>query len=196
MRRKTDAYRSAEAVRWASLIERPNCIPMSKHRGAKAAGLRYERAFAKQFPQSLHGQWFEYEDKHGLAYCQPDLIVSLLPICLIVFEVKYTLTDEAFHQLNHLYLPVVQAAMEAPVFGVAVCKNLVPIRTRFTTTSSFEDAVNQSKAGSAVVLHWVGQSMSHTHPLTRKPKPPFQMQFPQRIPKLGEDLHYQLGEDL
>lgn len=165
----------------ASLIERPECIPLPSHpRGARAAGLRYERLFAKQFPQALHGPWFSYEDKSGFGYCQPDLILSLLPKCLVVFEVKYTLTDDAFFQLRDLYLPVVKKAMAATCVGVVVAKNLIPNLS--VVTPRLEDAVSAAiKRGDEgiPVLHWVGQQI-RTHPLLDKGYPPFQLKYPAR----------------
>lgn len=175
--------RRVVGVKWASIVERPDSIPLPKPsqiRGAKAAGLRYERLFARQFPQSLHGQWFEYEDRSGHGYCQPDLIVSFLPRCLMVFEVKYTLNAEAFLQLNDLYLPVVKVAMNAPVFGCVVARNLVP--SSGMVVSDLGDAVSWAiKNGDVPVLHWVGQNVCATHPLKIKfPPPDWQMAFPRR----------------
>lgn len=171
-----------EGVKWAALIERPSCIPLPRsQKGAKAAGLRYERLFAKQFPQALHGQWFEYEDKFGHGYCQPDLIVSLLPKCLVVFEVKYTLTLEAFLQLNHLYLPVVQAAMNAPVIGIVVARNLTETDVEVAATLDYAIAVALTSPGHIPVLHWVGQSVAcQTHILHCKPTDPVQFASPAR----------------
>lgn len=184
MRGKRDNHFVSQ-VRWASLCERPSCIPVQKPsqvRGAKAAGLRYERLFAKQFPQSLHGQWFEYEDRDGHGYCQPDLIVSLLPKCIIVFEVKYTLTPEAYLQLTQLYLPVVQAAMSAPVIGCIVVRNLASsIASGFFVTADLDAAIEKAMF-EIPVLHWIGQSVvRHPHHLKFKPQDSaFQSRFPAR----------------
>lgn len=182
MRGKRD-NRFVSGVRWASLCERPSCIPAPvSQKGAKAAGLRYERLFAKQFPQALHGQWFEYEDRYGRGYCQTDLIESLLPECIIVFEVKYTLTREAFLQLQELYLPIVQAAMNAPVIGIVVARNLIETDIEIAATLDYAVAVALTSPGYIPILHWVGQFVRQTHPLKIKEQvQPFQMRFPARV---------------
>lgn len=171
--------RLVSGVKWASLCDRPSCIPAPRsQKGAKGAGLRYERLFAKQFPTALHGQWFEYMDREGRGFCQPDLIASFLPTCLVVFEVKYTLCDEAFLQLNNLYLPVVRAAMAAPVVGIVVARNLT--RTSAAVVASVEDAMRQDDIP---VLHWVGQNVCkyRTHPLKCKPMVEHQFAYPARM---------------
>src|SRR5215469_252521 len=179
-------------IRWASLCDRPDCIPLARPKGAKAAGLRYERLFAKQFPEALHGQWFEYEDANGHGYCQPDVILSLLPRCLVVFESKYTLTAEAFAQLEGLYLPVVRAAFKAPAVGVVVTRNLVPVGERVKGVwerikgvgegvSTLEEAIRQAQSGFGIpVLHWVGQNF-RSNPLHNKPSLPFQIKYPTNL---------------
>src|SRR6516162_4935511 len=119
--------RVIEGLKWAHPLEsKPDIIPTSRPRGAKAAGLRFERAFAKQLPSALHGQWFEFEDLHGHGSCQTDIIYSLLPLYLVVIEIKYTLVPGAHSKLLNLYLPVVSLALSRPSVGVVAVKNLDP----------------------------------------------------------------------
>lgn len=117
--------RIARGVYQASRCQRPACIPVGRPRGAKAAGLRYERALAAALPQAEHGAWFEYRDANGPGYCQPDLLLHL-PSITVVLEIKYTWTDKAYDQIEKLYLPVLQIALGKPVIGMQICKKLVP----------------------------------------------------------------------
>src|SRR5215475_908738 len=115
----------AANILWARPIKRPSFIPQSHPRGAKAAGLRYERRFAK-FLEPLgcvHSQWFEFEDQSGIRYCQTDIIYPVSRRLFAVLEVKYTLTDRAYDQLLDLYGPVVEAAYATPVGLITVYKN-------------------------------------------------------------------------
>jgi hypothetical protein len=145
--------RVVQGLEAARACERPACIPKGKPRGAKAAGLRYERALAKALPPGwLHGQWFEFWDANGHGYCQPDFIL-VEPGRVLVLEAKYTWVLEAHAQLMQLYAPVLRAVFKRPVIGVVVCKRLVPgARAAYTT---LEEAIRWPVVGGAV-LHWIG----------------------------------------
>jgi len=49
--------------------------PKGRPKGAKAAGLRYEKALAAAIPRAEHGQWFEFTDLNGPGHCQMDLLI-------------------------------------------------------------------------------------------------------------------------
>jgi len=147
---------------WARPVNKPAFIPVSRPRGAKAAGLRYERQFAKFLKPlgCIHGQWFEFEDKSGVRYCQTDIIFPVSKRLFSVIEVKYTLVDRAYDQLLDVYGPVVEAAYNVPVGLVVVYKNYrgggqgvpfvdIPMATQFSVDT-----------GHVANLHWIGQPVA------------------------------------
>lgn len=118
--------RKVIGLRWATVCERPSNLPVSRPRGAKAAGLRYERLLAKALPEAIRGQWFEFEDRNGRGYCQTDLLLPVNFGKVAVLECKYTYTWEGLQELANLYLPVVKMALRREAVGVMVCKRLIP----------------------------------------------------------------------
>jgi hypothetical protein len=77
-----------EGLIWGvPLGARPDCIPVSRPRGAKALGVKYEKALAGALPGWKHGQWFQFKDINGYGYCQVDLMIEL-EACVIVLEAK------------------------------------------------------------------------------------------------------------
>ena len=151
--------RRIKGLCWARVLPaRPNGIPASRPRGAKAQGLRYERALAANLPSATHGQWFEFCDVNGHGFCQVDLLLPRGEV-LVVLEVKYTWTWEAYRQLEELYLPVVEMALGGAVIGLQVCKRLVPEARSVTICASLEEAIQEAgERGEArrSVWHWLG----------------------------------------
>jgi hypothetical protein len=150
-------------LRAKALRERPGCIPpLPKFKGAKAAGLRFEKALHKALHGSLHGQWFEYEDSLGFGYCQTDLLVPfvLFRQVIVVLECKYTLVPGAHSKLSSLYLPVVEAAFGMPAYGVVVVKNLDPRYRRGRIYTNLVDAVmGTMETGYPTLIQWSGQAL-------------------------------------
>lgn len=148
-------HRRVSGLEWASECDRPGCIPRAKPRGAaRMAGLRYERAVARALPMARHGQWFEFRDRHGPGWCQPDLIIRGRRSVLVV-EVKYTWVVEGHGQIRDLYRPVIEWAWGLPVIGVVVVRNLIlemPVRVVRTLI----EAIETGRAGIPVVVHWIG----------------------------------------
>lgn len=153
--------RRIEGIRRAkALPEKPACIPASRPRGAKAAGLRFERALAKSLKGSMHGQWLEFEDRNGFGYCQVDVLFSMLPRFMVVIECKYTLVPGAHSKLVSLYLPVVEEAFGCPVAGVVVVKNLDPRYRRGRIYTNIEEAaIAAFESKYPTLIQWSGQSL-------------------------------------
>jgi hypothetical protein len=144
--------RVIEGLRWAKLLdERPGFIPNSRPRGAKAMGLRYERALAKAMPFAKRGLWFEFCDGNGLGVCQTDFIIEL-ERGVLVLEVKYSWVSEAHLQLEGLYLPVVSMALARRARGLVVCKNLTPNMP--SDVQVIGNVVEWPEGPSRTVLHW------------------------------------------
>lgn len=152
----------ARGILWARPCPRPAFVPVSRPRGSKAAGLRYERAFAKFLSPlgCIHGQWFEYEDETGTRYCQPDLLFPLSLRLMAIIEVKYTLVDRAFDQLLDIYKPVVEAAYNIPVGLVSVFKNMPTTagNGHLLLHETIPEAVQWSRDTEGVgLIQWMGQ---------------------------------------
>lgn len=154
---------------WARPCSRPAAIPIGRPRGAKAQGLRYERALAREL-DGKHGQWFEFEDANGRGWCQTDLLLGRGSMA-VVLECKYTWTLEGHLALAKLYLPVVQMALQRPTCGLVVCKKLVPdvALHGVQICSSLEEAL-MAAPRRCVAWHWTGVSALVPHTGDRAPR--------------------------
>ena len=120
-------------LRWVkALDDRPRFISSPRIKGIQRAGLIYENRIANYMKalygdKVLHGQWYEFEDRRGLGWCQPDIIV--LPDkdrkFILVLECKLKATKKAWVQLNYMYLPVLERIYpQTEIRLVQVVKNL------------------------------------------------------------------------
>ena len=120
-------------LRWAKALDRqPNFLSSPKIRGIQRAGLIYENRIANYLQaiygkDVLHGQWYAFEDRRGLGWCQPDIIV--LPNrnrkYILVIECKLKATKKAWVQLNYLYRPIMERLYpQVEIRLVQVVKNL------------------------------------------------------------------------
>lgn len=151
------SFRSIKGIISAELLsERPKCIPHGRAWGAKAAGLRYQRAFGKAIGRSaLDGPWFQFRDLNGNGFCQPDFVINL-PSVAVILECKYTWTPEAFAQIELLYLPVVAEALKKPTFGFQVCKRLTPsAHSACRVVGMLGNGLVLANSGHRVALHWL-----------------------------------------
>ena len=149
-----------------SLQGRPSCIPLSKPKGIRAVGLRFEKALHKALSGSIHGQWWEFKDACGYGLCQTDLIYPFHlqpgPATIAVIEVKYTLVPGAHSKLSSLYIPVVQRATNCLVAGIVVVKNLDPRFRRGKIFTSLKPAVDAAlDTGYPSLIQWSGQNLLH-----------------------------------
>lgn len=98
---------------------------MSKPRGRKRQGVKYEQLaqqhFSSLFPGWQASPWLHFEDAHGCRWCQPDGWVDLGPRILLV-EFKYQHTANAWFQLRALYQPLLEFLMQKPVTVLEVVK--------------------------------------------------------------------------
>ena len=134
------------------LPERPGCIPLSRPRGSKAAGLRYERELVKGLKVAKHGLWIEWEDSAGKHFCQPDIICKFKNQ-VAVLECKYTWTREGHEQLG-LYVPLVERLVGQKVKGIVVCKKLLSSMPRVQVFGDLESCLGVE--GSQAVWHYIG----------------------------------------
>lgn len=149
------SHRIVDRLFWADrAAERPPGIPISRPRGAKASGIRYEKALAKMFGTGvIRGQWWEFRDRNGHGFCQTDLFQEGERFALVM-ESKYTWCPEGHSQLELLYRPVVEFAVGKPVLGIQVCRILKPnMPSELTIVNDIASAIDFAKSGSLVVLH-------------------------------------------
>lgn len=153
------SHRSPIGLICASACNRPIGLPHGRPRGAKAQGLRYERALARALPWAKHGQWFEYRDRLGLWHCQVDLLAELPSGEALVIEAKYTWTMAGHAQIDQLYRPVVGMALRKPVIGLVVCRTLLPETARMAkVTGDLGEGIELARQGHRVVTQWLGRS--------------------------------------
>lgn len=117
--------RRIDGLAWAERAESPfGAAP--KARGAKLAGLRFERSMVKRvsawFPgdEVLAGPWIHYGDSNGPGFAQPDIV------CLkrkIVFECKLGFRNEALIELEELYLPLCERVWGGKFQGIVLAKH-------------------------------------------------------------------------
>lgn len=146
----------------------PRTRVQKKARGVKSLGIAYENAvgalLGPKVPHLHHGPWFKFTDRRGTHYCQPDFIFGYDGV-LWVLEVKHSLVESGFRQMEELYLPVLRKAYGVDVIGVQVCKNLARLDTWEDRPKIFGAlAPAMDYAGSLIrpraVWHWQGLAVT------------------------------------
>lgn len=102
---------------------------------AQKAGSSYEKrvrewAYQHATSDSIEvSPWFCFvDDSHKRHYCQPDLLL-VSPNRVVVVEVKLRWSLDAWWQLRHLYLPVLEVALRKPIESfvpLCICKSFDP----------------------------------------------------------------------
>lgn len=160
---KGKAKRVVKGLVQAEVCARPSNIPVSRPRGRKGAGIKYERDLSEGLKTSLigimpvwHGQWYRFFDSNGFGVCQTDILVKT-SVGIAVLESKYTWTEAGHVQLEKLYIPVVEKAHPGlPAFGIVVCKVLTAEVHPSWICRDLATAIARSASGLKTVLHWVG----------------------------------------
>jgi len=102
----------------------------------------------------IPSQWFSFFDGERVRYCQPDalLLFERLSLLLIV-EVKYSHTPDAFWQLEHLYVPVLRAFMGVSHWKIATCEIVkwFDPSTRFPVRPVLRETLEDIKVGEFAV---------------------------------------------
>jgi hypothetical protein len=140
-------------LRWAKALDRqPNFLTSPKIRGIQRAGLIYENRIANYLQaiygkDVIHGQWYAFEDRRGLGWCQPDIII--LPNrnrkYILVIECKLKATKKAWVQLNYLYRPILERLYpQVDIRLVQVVKNLNK-NLKLQMLDNVEDMFSQEK---------------------------------------------------
>lgn len=112
---------------WVSPIP-PQFMRQRRYTGARAAGVRYEKRvhahLLDQFPTTyLPSPWLRFLSGGRWRWCQPDgLIFDLDNGRIIVVEVKYSHTSDAWWQVKHLYLPVLKRCFPEHLWTYEACE--------------------------------------------------------------------------
>lgn len=122
-------FRAAVGVRSAKFLpERPLFIRRGQSAGRYAAGIRYERRVHEHLElwalglsgiDLRLGQWIEFIDRNGKRWCQVDALwIDRRKTSCLACEIKYSHTPDAWWQLKHLYVPVLQKVLPGYKFGM------------------------------------------------------------------------------
>lgn len=124
-------FRPNSKILDAAFIDTPAFSTNQKHRGARRAGITFEKRVG-EFLNGLFGNqvvsnsWISYFDEsNGDRICSPDhLIIDVKAGVVTVVECKLSHTANAWYQLNDVYAPVIKFLF--PGFDVRlieICKN-------------------------------------------------------------------------
>lgn len=161
---KAQAHRVVQGLLWAEAVREGPWGRSPRARGAKAAGLRFEREVAAALPRAIHGQWFRFEDANGVGYAQPDLLLGLGSRVVAILECKYSWVPEGHSQMELLYVPIVQKALRPDVLLlVQVCRNLRPgANGAARVCGTLGEALQAALAGDRCVWHWPAKAPALT----------------------------------
>jgi len=149
------SHRRILGLKWAAPDDKGPGFGPNRSKGAKALGRRFEaslqRSLSKDF---IRGQWFRFEDSNGLGWCQPDFLLRGAH-AVLVLEAKYTWCPEGHSQVEMLYKPVLELVWKLPVYGVQICKVLVPEARQWATICpDLGSALAAARLGRRVCIAW------------------------------------------
>jgi hypothetical protein len=109
-------FTPALGIEWARLSAAapPFVIHGPRKSGRRLEGLKYERRvhehFLAEYPGLYTpGPWMYYKGTHGVKWCQSDgLIFDFERGAIILIEIKYQHTTDAWWQMRRLYEPVLR----------------------------------------------------------------------------------------
>lgn len=138
-----------------------------RQRGAKAAGVSYERKVLEFLERSLPGHTivgslpFRYQDDYGWRFCVPDyLIWDFKQRRVTVVEVKLKHTGAASLELERLYVPVVRQALACYGFWVQqleICRWYYPGVERTELVRSLPRFISAEHRPPSGVYVWSGR---------------------------------------
>ena len=149
-------FRNVVGLQYAALCLRPAHIPRSRPKGAKAAGLRYEKALSAAIPRAEHGQWFEFRDLNGPGHCQSDLII-VGQKRVVVIECKLTEVDQGRAQLRVLYFPIVEMVWpDKKPLGIVAARHLSKEGDLTLVETTLKGAIERAERQKVIpTLHWM-----------------------------------------
>lgn len=120
-------------VVWSGLMAEPpqfaraSRLPRNQ---ARKNGVKYERTAQEYLLRAFHGRYlpspwlaFRVRNESRHRFCQPDgLVFDWQRHVLLVLEIKYQHTEEAWHQVHDLYLPVLRHLFRNCRFQYRACE--------------------------------------------------------------------------
>lgn len=121
-------FRPAGRVLRAEFSVSPH-VRKKRYTGRRLEGIRYERKVHEHlellFPESyVRSPWLKfYPAGEGWRWCQPDaLVIDPRAGRITIVEVKYQHTPDAWFQVKHLYLPVLQEIFHPQLWEYDFCE--------------------------------------------------------------------------
>lgn len=123
-------FKPAGNVREAHFCEKPPFIHYQRRSGRRAQGVRYERKvhehFCKLFGEAyVASPWIKFKSDvdERWRWCQPDaLYFDLAAGRIVILEVKYQHTSDAWWQLRQLYAPVLRSMFPYDLWRIQCCE--------------------------------------------------------------------------
>lgn len=142
------------------LISAGPCAPPAlargrRPRGAKGAGIRYEKLAARALPSCLHNPWYQFRDANGPGLCSPDLVATAEGH-VVVLECKLGNYVAADAQLRELYFPVLGWVYRNPVRGIILVRHLSRDIPATRVCTSLTSALARPP-DTIPILHWLGR---------------------------------------
>jgi hypothetical protein len=106
----------------------PPQLKRHRYTGRRLQGIRYERAVHEYLEfrygdKYLSSPWLKFFSDGKWRWCQPDgLLIDLEGGRLIIVEVKYQHTPDAWWQVRHLYQPVLEHMLPRALWTYEVCE--------------------------------------------------------------------------
>lgn len=149
-------FRTIVGLHYAARCLRPAHIPKSRPKGAKAAGLRYEKALSAAIPRAEHGQWFEFKDLNGPGHCQMDLLIEGSKR-IVVIECKLSNVEQGRAQLEELYFPIVRMVWpDKKPLGIVAARHLSRESDLGRVETTLKGAILRAEqTGIIPTLHWM-----------------------------------------
>lgn len=80
----------------------------------------FEDRFALRYFPSI---WWKYYSKDRVRYCQTDgILIDEERKRILIIEIKYSHTSDAFWQVENVYVPVLRKFFERSNFSIATCE--------------------------------------------------------------------------
>lgn len=120
------AYNQRILPEWVRPSERPQFLQEPQRRTKRQRqGISYERLVHSKLQDQhglnyIAGQWWRYSTGGRVRFCQTDGIL-LVPEkrMLVLIEVKYSHTVDAFWQLENLYVPILKKFLQQSNYVLA-----------------------------------------------------------------------------
>lgn len=150
------SFRNIVGLHYAAMCLRPASIPKSRPKGAKAAGLRYERELAAAIPRAEHGQWFEFSDLNGPGHCQMDLLI-VGNRRVVIIECKLTDVQTGRAQIEDLYFPIASKVWpDKKPLGIVAARHLSKENQLELVETTLKGAIQRAEVQNVIpTLHWI-----------------------------------------